>query len=128
LISNLFHSYGVNPESIRATIRAEGIRLNLDDAVLCGLIINELVTNSLKYAFPKGRSGEIEVCLSQTRKYTQLRVSDNGIGLPCDFDFKETQSLGLQLVATLTDQLQGKIELRSKSGTTFIITFPRSQP
>ncbi len=128
LISNLFHSYGVNPESIRATIRAEGIRLNLDDAVLCGLIINELVTNSLKYAFPKGRSGEIEVCLSQTRKYTQLRVSDNGIGLPRDFDFKETQSLGLQLVATLTDQLQGKIELRNKSGTTFIITFPRSQP
>jgi PAS domain S-box-containing protein len=128
LISNLFHSYGVNPESIRANIRAEGIRLNLDDAVLCGLIINELVTNSLKYAFPKGRSGEIEIHFSQTRKYTQLRVSDNGVGLPPNFDFKETQSLGLQLVATLTDQLQGKIQLRSKPGTTFIITFPRSEP
>ncbi len=125
LISNLFHSYGVNPERIRSSIRVEGIRLNLDDAVLCGLIINELVTNSLKYAFPKEGSGEIGVHLSQTRKYTQLRVSDNGIGLPPGFDFKETQSLGLQLVATLTDQLQGKIELRNKSGTTFIITFPR---
>ncbi|WP_457509394.1 PAS domain S-box protein [Thermostichus sp. MS-CIW-19] len=128
LISNLFHSYGVNPEIIRASIRAEGIRLNLDEAVLCGLIINELVTNSLKYAFPKGRSGQIDVHFKQTRTYTQLRVSDNGIGLPSNFDFKETQSLGLQLVATLTDQLQGKIELRNKSGTTFIITFPRSQP
>jgi len=128
LISNLFHSYGVNPEIIRASIRAEGIRLNLDDAVLCGLIINELVTNSLKYAFPKGRSGQIDVHFKQTRTHTQLRVSDNGIGLPRNFDFKETQSLGLQLVATLTDQLQGKIELRNKSGTTFIITFPRSQP
>jgi two-component sensor histidine kinase len=95
---------------------------------LCGLIINELVTNSLKYAFPKGRSGEIEIHFSQTRKYTQLRVSDNGVGLPPNFDFKETQSLGLQLVATLTDQLQGKIQLRSKPGTTFIITFPRSEP
>jgi len=95
---------------------------------LCGLIINELVTNSLKYAFPKGRSGQIDVHFKQTRTYTQLRVSDNGIGLPSNFDFKETQSLGLQLVATLTDQLQGKIELRNKSGTTFIITFPRSQP
>ncbi|MEN9222338.1 MAG: PAS domain S-box protein, partial [Thermostichus sp. BF3_bins_97] len=89
LISNLFHSYGVNPESIRASIRAEGIRLNIDDAVLCGLIINELVTNSLKYAFPKGGSGEIHVHFSQTRKNTQLRVSDNGIGLPPNFDFKE---------------------------------------
>lgn len=128
LISNLFRSYGVNPEIIRASIRAEGIRLNLDDAVLCGLIINELVTNSLKYAFPKGRSGQIDVHFKQTRTHTQLRVSDNGIGLPRNFDFKETQSLGLQLVATLTDQLQGKIELRNKSGTTFIITFPRSQP
>lgn len=128
LISNLFHSYGVNPEIIRASIRAEGIRLNLDEAVLCGLIINELVTNSLKYAFPKGRSGQIDVHFKQTLTYTQLRVSDNGIGLPSNFDFKETQSLGLQLVATLTDQLQGKIELRNKSGTTFIITFPRSQP
>lgn len=125
LISNLFHSYGVNPESIRASIRAEGIRLSIDDAVLCGLIINELVTNSLKYAFPKGGSGEIRVLFSQTRKYTQLQVSDNGIGLPPDFDFKETQSLGLQLVATLTDQLEGKIELKNKAGTTFIITFPR---
>ncbi|MCF2971719.1 PAS domain S-box protein [Synechococcus sp. Nb3U1] len=125
LISNLFHSYGVNPESIRASIRAEGIRLSIDDAVLCGLIINELVTNSLKYAFPKGGSGEIRVHFSQTHKNTQLRVSDNGIGLPPDFDFKETQSLGLQLVATLTDQLEGKIELKSKAGTTFIITFPR---
>ncbi|MEN9231271.1 MAG: PAS domain S-box protein [Thermostichus sp. DG02_5_bins_236] len=125
LISNLFHSYGVNPESIRASIRAEGIRLNIDEAVLCGLIINELVTNSLKYAFPKGRSGEIRVHFSQTRKSTQLRVSDNGIGLPPDFDFKETQSLGLQLVATLTEQLEGKIESKNKVGTTFIITFPR---
>ncbi|MCJ2542155.1 PAS domain S-box protein [Thermostichus vulcanus] len=125
LISNLFHSYGVNPESIRASIRAEGIRLSIDEAVLCGLIINELVTNSLKYAFPKGRSGEIHVHFSQTRKFTQLRVSDDGIGLPPDFDFKETQSLGLQLVATLTEQLEGKIESKNKTGTTFIITFPR---
>ncbi|MGQ9837173.1 MAG: PAS domain S-box protein [Cyanobacteriota bacterium] len=125
LISNLFHSHGVNPESIRASIHAEGIRLSLDDAVLCGLIINELVTNSLKYAFPKGRSGEICIHFSQTRKSTQLCVSDNGIGLPPDFDFKETQSLGLQLVATLTEQLEGKIKLKNKAGTTFIITFPR---
>ncbi len=126
LISNLFHSYGVNPKSIRASICAEGIHLNLDEAVLCGLIINELVTNSLKYAFPKGRSGRVDVHFKQTPTHTQLRVSDNGIGLPHNFDFKETQSLGLQLVAALTEQLQGKIELRNKLGTTFIITFPRS--
>jgi two-component sensor histidine kinase len=98
--------------------------LGVDTAIPCGLIINELVSNSLKHAFPAGRAGEIRIELwSDDDGQFTLMVSDNGVGLPKDLDFRATQSLGLQLVHTLVEQLEGTIELDRSGETAFKITF-----
>ena len=105
--------------------------MGIDEAITCGLIINELVSNSLRHAFPDGREGEITVdfCLQveggRQRNYI-LIVRDNGIGLPIGFDFRKAESLGTQLVNTLTEQLQGTIEHVECHGTVFKISFPAS--
>ena len=89
------------------------------------MIINELIANSLKYAFPLGESGEICIALhSNNDNQLLLSVSDNGIGLPPDFDVQNTGTLGSQLVTALTEQLSGTIELNGNMGTEFKITFP----
>lgn len=124
LAANLFQSYGVNGAAVQLTIRVAEINLALDTAIPCGLIINELISNSLKYAFPRGRTGEIVVDLHPVEDgRLRLTVRDDGVGLPPDLDFRNTPSLGLQLVNTLTDQLEGTIELSRDRGTEFRITF-----
>ncbi|MFQ5769951.1 MAG: sensor histidine kinase [bacterium] len=102
----------------------EDVLLIIDTAIPCGLIINKLVSNALKYAFPKGEVGEIRIEFRKIddSKYT-LIVSDNGVGVPKELDFRNTESLGLQLVSLLTDQLGGIVELNRKRGTTFNFTF-----
>lgn len=126
--ANLVRTYGVNPDSIRLQIHADGVLLSVDTAISCGLIINELVSNSLKYAFPAGKDGEIHIKLrSDKDNQFSLIVGDNGIGLPEDLDFRNTESLGLQLVTTLTDQIGGTVELDRNSGTAFRIVFPESK-
>ncbi len=86
--------------------------LTLDAAVPCGLIINELISNSLKYAFPDGRHGEVRIALQEQPVGTaRLVVADNGIGLSKDVDWKTSRSLGLRLVRTLAEQLGVKIEV-----------------
>ena len=100
--------------------------LGVDSAVPCGLIVNELVTNCFKYAFADG-SGEIRISMKRVPdSRLQLSVSDNGVGFPKDLDFRNTESLGMQVVTTLTDQLDGSIVLRNGCGTTFEISFPDS--
>jgi len=122
LTTHLFRSYGVNTHAVGLKIGVDKILLDIDTAIPCGLIINELVTNSLKYAFPPGVAGEIHINLQRENNgQLALVVSDNGAGLPPDFDFQKTDSLGLQLVSTLTDQLEGRIQLERGSGTTFRI-------
>lgn len=135
----LFRSYGVNPDAITLKIDIEGASVGIDTAMLCGVIINELVSNSLKHAFPtltgqagKARGerseskGEIRIALcSDTDNQFTLIVSDNGVGLPKDLDFRNTKSLGLQLVNMLTRQLEGTIELDVSDGTAFKITFAK---
>jgi Signal transduction histidine kinase len=97
---------------------------DVDPAIHCGLIINELVSNSLKHAFPRGKRGEIQIALSSdTDKKLTLVVGDNGIGFPKDLDFQNTESLGLQVVVTLVKKLKGTIELDRSSGTEFKIVF-----
>jgi two-component sensor histidine kinase len=124
LISHLFRSYAVSPTRISLKIDVDDIFLNIDRAIPCSLLINELVSNSIKHAFPNGRSGEIRIIMhSKNSKYV-LTVGDNGIGLKEDFDFRNTESLGLQLVCTLTQQLSGSIKYAESNGTTFKITFP----
>jgi two-component sensor histidine kinase len=99
--------------------------LNIDSAIPCGLIINELVTNSLKHAFPDGRGGEIKIALHRMGDAEiELIIGDNGIGFPPDKDFLKTESLGLQLVTLLVNtQLEGEINLDRSKGTEFKIKF-----
>ena len=126
LALQLFDFYAVDPEQITLITDLESISLNIETATPCGLIINELVTNSLKYAFPDNRKGVVSVTLKQHAQdggYL-LRISDNGVGLPASLDIRRTESLGLRLVANLTEQqLQGKLEISRDQGTTFDITF-----
>ena len=100
-----------------------GLVLNMDTAVPCGLIINELVTNSLKHAFIDGNSGKIHINLHSDYGCFTLIVGDDGIGIPSELDVKNPQKLGLQLVNSLTDQLEGKIEFDGSNGTEFKINF-----
>ncbi|GAB1544717.1 hypothetical protein NUACC21_73930 [Scytonema sp. NUACC21] len=125
LVASLFSSYEVNTNVIALTVNIKNVLLSLDAAIPCGLIITELVSNSLKYAFPKGRTGEIciEIQLESNMFYT-LKVKDNGIGLPSEFNLKNITSLGLQLVEALTNQLLGNIQMNTKSGVEVLITFP----
>lgn len=122
LTTHLFRSYGAKARAVSLEIDVENILLDIDTAMPCGLIINELVTNSLKHAFPPGTSGKIRIGLHRdNHDGLALSVSDNGVGLTPDFDFQQTESLGLQLVNTLTEQLQGQIEIARDEGTTFKI-------
>ena len=124
LADDLFRSYGASI-SIALKTDIEGVSLEIDTAIPCGLIINELVSNSLKHAFPEDREGEIKIALRRTdRNEVELVVSDDGIGIPEDLDFRNTESLGLQLVTSLAEsQLQGKTELNRAKGTEFRIKF-----
>jgi PAS domain S-box-containing protein len=130
LINDLFRSYSVNSRLIRLELRVEEVRLNIDTAIPCGLMINELVSNSLKHAFPTGQAGIIRVDLRAQPDDNRYRlvVHDNGIGFPEDLDFRHTASLGLQLVYNLTNQLQGTIDLNRQPGSTFTITFSELKP
>lgn len=125
LTIHLFQTYGMNINQCKMRINAVNIFLGIDIAIPCGLIINELVSNSLKHAFPGNRKGEIYIGLTCDRNnmYT-LFVSDNGVGFPANIDFRNAQTLGLKLISTLTKQLQGKLELNTEEGTEFKITFP----
>jgi len=124
LATSLFHSYAVNSGRIGLAINVKDIYLGVDTAVPCGLILNELISNSFKHAFPAGEAGEVAIGLHHKENGTlQMTVSDNGRGLPPNLDFHGTESLGMQLVTTLTSQLRGTIVLDRSCGTTFRITF-----
>jgi len=118
LTNSLFHSYGVAAESLELLISVDdNISLGVDRAIPCGLIINELVSNSLKYAFSSGGSGRITIRVAYSGGEYLLEVADNGRGFPAEVDFRNTQSLGMQLVITLVDQLNGSVVLDSLGGT-----------
>jgi two-component sensor histidine kinase len=120
----LFRVFGVNQEKIRLKMNVDHVLLGIDTAIPCGLIIHELVSNALKHAFSSNKTGEICIALgSNEMDGFVLRVSDNGAGLPKDLDFRNTESLGLQLVGTLTDQLGGTLEVDQNGGTAFKILF-----
>jgi two-component sensor histidine kinase len=124
LAAHLFHSYGVGLDRIHLRTDLDRLSLSLDAAVPCGLIINELISNSLKYAFPEGRSGEIRIELrGHADGMARLLVADNGVGLRADVDWVNTRSLGLRLVRILAEQLGGKIEVNSEAGTEVRLAF-----
>jgi len=124
LIMFLFHSYRVNSDLVRMKTEVRNVLLDINSAIPCGLIINELVMNALKHAFPGGRKGEIIVSLrpSGDDRFI-LSVSDDGVGFPAGLDFHKTETLGMQLVTMLVDQLDGTISLERKPGTRFEVVF-----
>jgi len=127
LASSLIRSYRTHSGRVRLQVDVSDVSLPIDAAVPCGLIINELVTNSLKHAFPGGRKGEIRVMLRSNHDHqVTLTVGDNGVGLPQDVDPEDTQPLGLELVNALVEQVAGRIDLRNDGGTEFEIRFPAS--
>lgn len=124
LARTLFYSYGADTEKIALKIDIEDIFLDIDTAIPCGLIINEFVTNSLKHAFPEGREGEIEISLHHTDEdRLELKIRNNGIDLPEDFDFRNAKSIGLQMVNILMNQLHGEVKLKKGEGAEFQILF-----
>lgn len=123
LSTELFHTYEVDPGLVKLKINVEDIFLDINTAIPLGLIVNELVTNSLKHAFPKGKKGEINVDFHPKDDHYEFTVKDNGIGFPEDIDFQNTDSLGLQIVNSLTNQIDGEIKLNRNNGTKFKITF-----
>ena len=128
LSDNLFRSFKVNKERVGLEIHAERISLDIDTAVPCGLIINEIVSNSLKHAFNDGSSGKISIELIQVNeeKY-RLTISDDGLGFSDDFNLETSDSMGIQLIQALTDQLEGTMELITSpaKGVKYIIEFRR---
>jgi PAS domain S-box-containing protein len=125
LATSLFHIYTTRPGTVALSVETHGMKADINMAIPIGLIINELVSNSLKYAFPDGRSGEIAITTQEDNAVLTLTVRDNGVGLPESIDWRNTASLGLQLVISLVEQIDGTIELNRDRGTTFIITARR---
>jgi two-component sensor histidine kinase len=123
LANNLFYSYSVDAAYVTLATHVDDVVLDVDRGIPCGLIINELVSNSLKYAFPNGQKGEIHIDLHHRDEQFLLVVRDDGVGIPDGIDLQHTPSLGLKLVNTLVRQLKGKIALERKNGTKFTIEF-----
>ena len=149
LTADLFRSYRLGNERISLKLDLEQVYLEMDKAIPLGIIVNELVSNALKYAFPAGREGEIYISLSSEKDYENvgkslanlktdqdctneedsslmLTVADNGKGFPEGVDFRNTDSLGLQIVNVLVEQIEGCIELKKNNGTEFSICFKKS--
>lgn len=128
LVSDLFRSYGMEQRGITVDLRVENVALEIDTAIPCGLIINELVSNVLKHAFPNGTTGKVTIeLLPKGERRFDLLVQDDGIGLPEGLDWKTSGSLGLQLVNDLTRQLDGTVRVDVNGGTTFRIAFREVQ-
>ena len=121
LVNELSYSYAVNKDKIKVEMDLDPTFLDMDTAIPLGMIVNELVSNSFKHAFKPGEEGKIYVDLTLKDRKLTLIVKDNGIGFPENIDFQETESLGLQLVTTLTAQIDGTIELDRSQGTNFKI-------
>ena len=125
LCQELFRTYCTDSCGVGLEVDAEAVTLDIERAIPCGLIINELLTNALKYAFPGKRKGAIRVEIRNAPgSEVEIAVSDNGVGIPQTLDIKKVQTLGLQLITTLAEnQLKGSVELERQGGTRFTIRF-----
>ncbi len=125
LTSKLFSSYNYKKNNISSKLEIQKIYFNIDTVVTLGLIINELVTNSLIHAFKNKSNGQIKIKCKSDDKNFYLAVEDNGSGIPAEINFEKTETLGIQLVNTLVEQLSGRISYKCKNGTEFKIVFPK---
>ncbi len=122
LTANLVASYRIT-EGVSLNSSLDNIDLILDQAIPCGLLVNELITNSLKYAWKDGERGTITLDLKQKGKIVTLIVADDGVGLPMKFEEMNSDTLGLQLVITLVEQLEGEVQVDTQKGTKYLIKF-----
>lgn len=125
LAANIFHALGVSQSAIRLEVEIGEVHLTVDKAIACGLILNELITNSLKHAFPGDRHGVIRVEMEQLAAgRMRMAVRDDGVGLSAGLDIPRSESLGLQLISTLAQQLGADLAVRDmQPGTSIEATF-----
>jgi two-component sensor histidine kinase len=127
LTRSLFRSLSVDPNQVRLRMEIASLALPLDTATPLGLMVNELITNSLKHAFPNGRPGEIVISLqADEARNLVLTYGDDGVGLPSDFALEKSPGLGMQLISLLAGQVNGKVEVSRVTGAEFKITIPAS--
>ena len=120
----LVSSFGYSEDSFKLTLQADDLLLDIDKAISLGLVINELVTNALKHAFDGIDSPRLDIRLAHHGDHYELEVTDNGTGLPKDFDLKTTNSFGLKLIRLLTEELNGTLEVSNGSGSKWLLRFP----
>lgn len=125
LSRNLVMSYSLNGK-VTLERDLQRVELVLDQAIPCGLILNELISNAFKHAFKDGREGVVRIGLSQQNDVVQITVADNGQGLPENFDTRTDGNLGLELVHTLVEQLDGQLDVTTGQGVTYLLTFGRN--
>jgi PAS domain S-box-containing protein len=135
LAHQLFRSFGIFSGAVQLKVDIQGIYLDINSAIPSGLIVNELVSNALKHAFPEIRKNpynapdkkrHIQISMEEEGgRFLVLKIQDNGVGFPDNLDYRDTPSLGLKVVMALVEQLEGEIELARKNGTAFIIRFPK---
>lgn len=132
LTQNLIHSYSNVTARVELTTKLDDVHINLKQAIPCGLIVNELVSNCLKYAFKGREEGKIFLRVERVGENLEIQVADDGVGLPEDFDFETNESLGVYLVSALTDQLDGTLTVDNKhrynalewtNGASFLVSF-----
>ncbi|MEI7603697.1 MAG: PAS domain S-box protein [bacterium] len=125
IVETLTDIYGVNKDKIKISINVDKIILGIDHAVPCGLIINELVSNSFKYAFKGKEMGSLIIEFHKKENIYSLVVQDDGIGMPKKFNINNCESLGLELVKMLSEQIKGNLIIKNENGTRFEILFPK---
>lgn len=123
LCQYLYQSYGDKTDRVQLNVTGDHVGLDMDTAMPCGLLVNEIVSNSYKYAFPGNSTGTISIDLKKEDKKVTIRMSDSGVGLPESFDIDRSESLGMQLIQALTSQLDGEVKVSREKGTTFEVTF-----
>jgi two-component sensor histidine kinase len=124
LISSVFQANRHAAANVRLDSEIEELALAVDQAIPCGLILNELITNALKHAFPGARRGAVRVTLERENGRVVLGVGDDGVGIPPGVEPARAGSLGMRLISVLVDQLDGKLEIERGNGTAFRISFP----
>ncbi|MCP4283226.1 MAG: hypothetical protein GY792_02060 [Gammaproteobacteria bacterium] len=126
LVSSIEQLFGVVANRITIQTQVENLPVNMDQAIPLGLIINELVTNAMKHAFPEGRPGTITVSMESKEEVDiDLMVADDGIGIPEELDWRNTDTMGLMIAVNLVQQIRGSIELDRSRGTCWDITFKK---
>lgn len=124
LVRNLYRTFGLTSTEAPPTVEVDNVRLSLDVAVPCGLLLTELISNAVKYAYPGKNTGPVEIRFKELPGgLFELSVADQGVGFPEDFIWTKAETLGLRLVRLLADQLQGEVVLERNKGIKFIVTF-----